>query len=61
MSPKETKALLEFTDQHNCMKGCEGCIGESKNGCVHPDHPLMNSTSGQALNTTSGVTAHALS
>lgn len=38
----ETKALLEFADKHNCFKGCDGCIGESENGCIHPDHPLLN-------------------
>lgn len=47
MSPEETRELLAFADEHNCFGGCKGCIGESKDGCVHPDHPLMQESAKQ--------------
>lgn len=32
-----------FAEEHGCLNGdCTGCIGESKGGCIHPEHPANN-------------------
>ena len=51
MTAKETEALWAFAEDHNCIRGCAGCIGESTSGCNHPDHP-------QNLTTAAEVVAH---
>lgn len=58
MNKKDTEALMRFADKHDCMKGCTGCIGESDEGCNHPDHPLMNKPRGQDVCTAEAVAAH---
>ena len=50
MTNKDTKALWQFAEKHKCLDGnCIGCIGDSNNGCVHPDHPLLSAEVKQDL------------